>query len=83
MVLCLSCIGKDFIIPENVRIMSRPPLCEVKQLEVEVGLLSFEDKTIELIESLLWLAPCPESISVSYSVDCVIYKVLKVINPIN
>ncbi|XP_021852597.2 FBD-associated F-box protein At1g66310 [Spinacia oleracea] len=59
---------KYVIIPESVKTKSSPPLHAVKNLRVEFRLSGLKSP-VEVVESLLWLAPCPESISISRD-DC-------------
>ncbi|VFQ90384.1 unnamed protein product [Cuscuta campestris] len=55
---------KDLIIPETVRTKCRPPLYAVKHLDVEFRLSRLK-RPVKVIQSLLWLAPHPETISIS------------------
>ncbi|RAL47067.1 hypothetical protein DM860_017108 [Cuscuta australis] len=54
---------KDLIIPESVRMNCRPPLYAVKHLDVAFRLSRLKHP-VQVIESLLWLAPRPEAISI-------------------
>lgn len=69
---------KDIIIPEEVRMIYPPPLYGVKHLLIDVPA---ENTPVELLESLLWLAPCPESINIHHPFTwpsfCKVFKVLK------
>ncbi|XP_056699103.1 putative F-box protein At1g49610 isoform X2 [Spinacia oleracea] len=60
------CVGseEDLIVPEKVRTKSRPPLRGVKHLMVELRASFMKHTPIKFIDALLWLAPCPESLSI-------------------
>ncbi|KAL2924635.1 hypothetical protein RDABS01_020801 [Bienertia sinuspersici] len=72
------CVGleEDLIVPENVRMKSRPPLHGVKHLMVELRASFRKHTLLQFVEALLWLAPSPESISI-YNDFIPICKVLK------
>ncbi|XP_021771561.1 F-box/FBD/LRR-repeat protein At1g78750-like [Chenopodium quinoa] len=55
---------EDIIIPGWLRIKSRPTLYAVKNLLIAFQLSRLKSP-VEVFDSLLWLAPCPESISIS------------------
>lgn len=75
---CLSWYQQQYvIIPESVKTKSSPPLHAVKNLRVEFRLSGLKSP-VEVVESLLWLAPCPESISISRD-DCSGCKSIKVL----
>ncbi|VFQ90385.1 unnamed protein product [Cuscuta campestris] len=57
---------KDVIIPETLRMKRHPPLYSVKHLKIEFRYSTLKH-LVEVIQSLLWLAPCPETISISRS----------------
>ncbi|KMT01717.1 hypothetical protein BVRB_9g211720 [Beta vulgaris subsp. vulgaris] len=67
---------EDLIVPEKVRIKSRPPLHHVKHLMVELRASFIKRTPVKFIEALLWLAPRPESISI-YNDFIPVLKVLK------
>lgn len=68
---------KDLIVPEKVRTKSRPPLRGVKHLMVELRASFMKHTPIKFIDALLWLAPCPESLSI-YNGFIPVCKSLKV-----
>lgn len=68
-------IKKELILPKKVRMKYQPPLHGVKKLIVV--LMSEQHIRVKLVETLLWLAPCLESLSIynEYISDCKIFKV--------
>ncbi|KAK9690034.1 hypothetical protein RND81_09G099900 [Saponaria officinalis] len=65
----ILCVGseEDLIVSEKVRTKTRPPLSDVKHVMVKLR-VPFKKRTpVSFVESLLWLAPCPETISISNS----------------
>ncbi|XP_074290084.1 putative F-box/FBD/LRR-repeat protein At2g05300 [Silene latifolia] len=77
LVICVGFV-KDLIVPQSVRMKTRPPLSGVKHLTVEIR-ASFKKRTpVSFIEGLLWLAPCLETITIYNSHDQ-IWKSLELI----
>ncbi|KNA24140.1 hypothetical protein SOVF_018100 [Spinacia oleracea] len=55
---------EELLIPETVRLKSRPPLHGVKKLVVELRVSLLKHTQLKLVQALLWLAPCLESLSI-------------------
>ncbi|XP_010690104.2 F-box/FBD/LRR-repeat protein At2g04230 isoform X1 [Beta vulgaris subsp. vulgaris] len=72
--LDISSEEKELILPKKVRMKYQPPLHGVKKLIVV--LMSEQHIRVKLVETLLWLAPCLESLSIynEYISDCKIFK---------
>ncbi|XP_015898300.2 uncharacterized protein LOC107431807 [Ziziphus jujuba] len=62
--LCCS-YSEALIFPKEMRENMIPPLYWVKHLKVQVR--SFQHSLVQLIEHLLWLVPCVESMSITIS----------------
>ncbi|XP_021732748.1 uncharacterized protein LOC110699561 isoform X1 [Chenopodium quinoa] len=56
---------EEFLIPESVRMESRPPLHGVKNLVVQLRSSLLKYTQVELVQALLWLASCLESLSIN------------------
>ncbi|KAK9690031.1 hypothetical protein RND81_09G099700 [Saponaria officinalis] len=65
----ILCVGseEDLIVSEKVRMKTRPPLSGVKHLMVKLRVPFKKHTPVSFVEGLLWLAPCPETISISNS----------------
>ncbi|XP_021749768.1 F-box/FBD/LRR-repeat protein At1g78750-like [Chenopodium quinoa] len=57
--------GEEFLIPESVRMESCPPLHGVKNLVVQLRSSLLKYTQVELVQALLWLAPCLESLTIN------------------
>ncbi|XP_074293192.1 F-box/LRR-repeat protein At2g42720-like [Silene latifolia] len=62
--VCVS-FTQDLIIPQEIRKKHKPPLSGVKHLMVKLRAIYTSLSDVEFVESLLWLAPCPDTISIS------------------
>ncbi|XP_031269593.1 uncharacterized protein LOC116128058 [Pistacia vera] len=59
------CTGAVFIVPREWRQILHPPLCGVKHLNLKIDDL-FDFTIPDLVDSLLWLSPHIETISMSF-----------------
>ncbi|XP_021749645.1 uncharacterized protein LOC110715379 [Chenopodium quinoa] len=57
--------GEGFLIPGSVKMESCPPLHGVKNLVVQLHSSLLKYAQVELVQALLWLAPCLESLSIN------------------
>ncbi|GMY20406.1 putative F-box protein At1g49610 [Fagus crenata] len=62
-------LAKDMVIPQQLRETLPSPSYNVKQLKLETGNLVIGLDIVELMDSLLWIAPLPEILLIALSID--------------
>uniref|UniRef100_A0A2N9EKW5 At1g61320/AtMIF1 LRR domain-containing protein n=1 Tax=Fagus sylvatica TaxID=28930 RepID=A0A2N9EKW5_FAGSY len=62
-------LERDMVIPQQLRETLPSPSYNVKQLKLETGNLVIGLDIVELMDSLLWIAPLPEILLIALSID--------------
>ncbi|GMY20403.1 putative F-box protein At1g49610 [Fagus crenata] len=62
-------LAKDMVIPQQLRETLPSPSYNVKQLKLQTGNLVIGLDIVELMDSLLWIAPLPEILLIALSID--------------